>query len=416
MDGLSKVPEEGGSRYPCFGCGGGGPHPWSHYQDGKHIVLCPNKDNPGILDNATKNIKRMCMNQKKRHSQNTKRKNLGTANLADFDESGQQSNREQVLQSMTGCGMSNGTSVASSVTTLSTFAPPGGAAHGCGCSCIFVVDVAVLAAGSLLKQAMPITIQSNLPHIIMKFGETLNCPNCPKIRMAVDTCAALLTGSFHFYAQIAKCFPHCVAKIFAPQDYAAIVLSRIVQKGEAAVTTELEVCFQFHLLYKTKEGNDPLIMIATGPHVSVNTILGLPFVLATGAILDFVDMVVECKYLDCLPFPIDFRRTSNHVPVMDEPDASVQVMQFNDVVHEIENLECYYDAKVQAGGSKIMTQTPAVHFGTKLAARAAVSDSGSVDSAMYPSGRIGARWVLPSSVYEDENDYPSSVLGEDSYL
>jgi hypothetical protein len=66
-DGSSKVPEGGGSWYPCFGCGGGGPHPWSHYRDGKHIALCPNKDNPGILDNATMNIERMRKNQKKRH-------------------------------------------------------------------------------------------------------------------------------------------------------------------------------------------------------------------------------------------------------------------------------------------------------------------------------------------------------------
>jgi hypothetical protein len=263
---------------------------------------------------------------------------------------------------------------------------------------------------------MPIAIQSNLPHIIMKFEETLDCPNCPEIHMAVDTCAALSTGSFHFYAQIAKRFPHCVGKIFTPQDYAAIVLSGIVQKGEAAVTTELEVYFLFHLPYKIKDGNDALLMIATGPHVSDNTMLGLPFVLATGAVLDFVNMVVECKYLDCPPFPIDFQRTSNHVPVMDKLDASVQVTQFNDVVREIENLERYYDAKVQAGGSRMTTQTPAVHFGTKSAACAAVSDSGSVDSAMYPSGGIGARWVPPSSVYEYENDYPSSILGEDSYL
>ncbi len=124
--------------------------------------------------------------------------------------------------------------------------------------------------------------------------------------MAVDSCAALTTGSFHFYAQIAKRFPHCVAKIYAPQEYAAVVLSGIVQKGGEAVTTESEVCFQFYLPYKTREGDDASFMIATGPHVSVNTILGLPFVLATGAILDFVDMVVECKYLDCPPFPIDF--------------------------------------------------------------------------------------------------------------
>ncbi len=35
---------------------------------------------------------------KKRHSNNLKRKNLGTANFADFDEEGQNRIREQVLQ------------------------------------------------------------------------------------------------------------------------------------------------------------------------------------------------------------------------------------------------------------------------------------------------------------------------------
>jgi hypothetical protein len=63
-----------------------------------------------------------------------------------------------------------------------------------------------------------------------------------------------------------------------------------------------------------------------------------------------------------------------------------------------------------------MTKNPVVHFGTRSAARVAISDSDSVDSAKYPSGGTGTRWVPPSSVYEDDNDYPSSVLGEDSYL
>jgi hypothetical protein len=56
------------------------------------------------------------------------------------------------------------------VTTLSAFTQPGGAGHGRrrGHGYIFVVDIAVLAAGSLLKQAMPIAIQSNLPHIVMQ--------------------------------------------------------------------------------------------------------------------------------------------------------------------------------------------------------------------------------------------------------
>jgi hypothetical protein len=177
------------------------------------VILCPNKNDPEILENANRNIERMWKNRRKHQSQSQKMKNLGTANFSDFDESGQQQIQEQVLQSMAGHKVSNGASVALLVTTPSAFAPPGGAGRGRGrgCSYIFIVDVAVLVAGSPLKQAMPIAIQSNLPHIVMQFRKSINCPNYPSIRCPINTCTALTTGSFHFYAAIAKCFPHCVA-------------------------------------------------------------------------------------------------------------------------------------------------------------------------------------------------------------
>ena len=172
---------------------------------------------------------------------------------------------------------------------------------------IFIADVPVLAAGPSLKPLMPITIHSNLPHIVMQFGTTLDCPNSPSVRCAVDSCAALSTGNFHYFASLAKRFPHCLAKVFAPQDYAPIVLSGIVQSHQhEAVTTELEVGFQFHLPYKTTAGEETSFLIATGPQVSVNTILGLPFMQGTGMILDLVDNLAECKYLDCPAFLIDY--------------------------------------------------------------------------------------------------------------
>jgi hypothetical protein len=44
---------------------------------------------------------------------------------------------------------------------------------------------------------------------------------------------------------------------------------------------------------------------------------------ASGMILDLVDEVVECKYLDCPPFPVDFRRTLNHVlSIMDDQSGT----------------------------------------------------------------------------------------------
>jgi hypothetical protein len=139
----------------------------------------------------------------------------------------------------------------------------------------------------------------------------------------VDTCAALTTGSFHFFAAIAKRFLHCVMKIFAPQDYATIVLMGILWNNKETVTSKLEVRFLFHLPYKTSDSDDLSFMVTTGPNVSVNTIIALPFIKGTRMIIDTVYDVAECKYLDRLPFPIDYRRTSNHVPVVDKLSAPV---------------------------------------------------------------------------------------------
>ncbi len=99
--------------------------------------------------------------------------------------------------------------------------------------------------------------------------------------------------------------------------------------------------FQFHLPYKTTAGEDASLLIAIGPHVSVNTILGLPFMQGTGMILDLVNNLAECKYLECPAFLIDFRRTSNHVPVTDEMSTPVQFAESATIIQEIIHLERY---------------------------------------------------------------------------
>jgi hypothetical protein len=130
------------------------------------------------------------------------------ANFSDFDKSGQQRIREKVLQSM-GQEVSNHTIIASSVTTPRSVNQQGmlcghGRERGSGRGFILVADVVVLAAGAPLKCAMPIFIQSSLPHITLQFGANLDCPNCLLIRNAVNSCTALTTGNFHFFAAVAR--------------------------------------------------------------------------------------------------------------------------------------------------------------------------------------------------------------------
>jgi hypothetical protein len=264
----------------------------------------------------------MKKSKSKQYQHNKKRKNLHTVNFGDLPEATRARMQGQVHQYKAG----SSTSVVLSVTgpsTLSMLAPPAGARGGRN-SIIFVINVPCLAAGSPLKRMMPITIQSNLPHIALQFSPDLDMADCPQVRCAVDTCAALTTGNFHFFSALAKCYPHCLVKLLTPADYAPIVLTGIVQANDAAGTTELEVGFQFHLPYCTSGGDSSSLLIATGPNVLVNTIIGLPFIKATGMILDFVDNVAESKHLDCPPFPMDFWRTSNHVPVAEVPACRVK--------------------------------------------------------------------------------------------
>ncbi len=189
----------------------------------------------------------------------------------------------------------------------------------------------------------------------MQLGTNLGCPNCPVVRCAVDTAAALSTGNFHFVAAVAKQYPHCITKLYVPKDYNPIVLSGIVQRGGESVTTKLTVGFQFHLPYLTKDGNPTSILIATGPHVTVNTIVGLPFIQATHAIIDLADNVVDLPTLDALPFPLEYHRTTVHVPVMGEGGKHPVYMAgaYEDLISEIESLEQYFTQALTITAPKI---------------------------------------------------------------
>ena len=107
----------------------------------------------------------------------------------------------------------------------------------------------------------------------------------------MDTAAALCTGNYYFFAAIAKRYPHCDAKIFLPENYLPIILLGIVQDITHSVTTNLLVAFQFHLPCLTKDGSIPSFVVATGPHVSVNMILGLPLITANGMVINTIETI-----------------------------------------------------------------------------------------------------------------------------
>jgi hypothetical protein len=188
------------SPLACYGCGGS--HPWLEYQQGSYVIICPNQNNQGIKENAAQASERMRKNKSRRYQHNKKRKNLHTVDFSDLPEATRAWMQGQVHQYKVG----GGKSMVSSVTgpsTLSTSTPPA-REHGGGNSVVFMINVPCLAVGSPLKRMMPITIQSNLPHIALQFGPDLDKADCPQVRCAIGTCAALTTGNFHFFSALAK--------------------------------------------------------------------------------------------------------------------------------------------------------------------------------------------------------------------
>ncbi len=191
-----------GDSDSCFGCKGN--YPWM--RDGK--ILCPNKDKPGVRAEADRAY------QTWRAAYKTKRGTQGRTKKRRVDYNRMSpTNKERVKEAV----------LASMGIKPEAEKPPNKPAPSSAPNSkkplIFMIDVPVLSTVSPSRNILPAPIVSNLPHIRLQLGSTLDCPDCPILRCVVDTAAALATRNFHFVAALAKKYPHCVGKLYALEDY-----------------------------------------------------------------------------------------------------------------------------------------------------------------------------------------------------
>ena len=137
-------------------------------------------------------------------------------------------------------------------------------------------------------------MNTSLPHVILPLGK-IGDDNLPGAICLVDSAAGLTTGSEKFLASIAHQYPHTVARLYALEDYTPITLSGIVSKENVSFITELNVGFEVHLPYLTS---------ATGTDITVNSIIGLPFIKAYGRIINTMNDLLEIWQLDCTPLKL----------------------------------------------------------------------------------------------------------------
>jgi hypothetical protein len=386
------------SQQECFGCGG--PHSWSSLIDNKYVVTCENADKPGVRERAELNILKFQARKKKNARNNKKRRNLNTVNWEDIPEK-----RREVLAAQargtTVVSVGSASAASSAASTMTGSASPAGIIRRGNVT--LHQDVVILSTQSS-KPQIPIAIHSPMPHLSLQTGTSKEEKDCPALRCMLDTGASLSTANFHYMEAVVRQYPHILKAIYLPDDYAAIVLSGIVTSStEAPITTELSVGFEIHLPYVTKDGNDTSLLVAAGPDVAVNLILGLPFIKATGMIADFIDNVCEAKHLVCDPFPIDFRRAVKSVPVSGDRDAPSHSVEFKEVLHALSSIKAFFAHS--AGISPTDRKEPT----SKLTALPEDNDK-------RVSFGFKRRWVPPSKSADDTNDYIQNVLGDMGYL
>jgi hypothetical protein len=186
----------------CWGCGGD----QSWMTDGK--ITCPRASDPAVVETA-----------KKKYEEFRRTRNDGTngggrrRGKRGNQDSGNAPKKKPVLAADASSISSNTTS---SVTTVST-----NTSGQVGGPQVFMLSlpVPVFSMTPPSRRVLPVPVQAAFPHITLQLGLVLNCGNCPAIRCVVNTAAALTTGNLHFFAEIAKAYPHTVASIHSPLAY-----------------------------------------------------------------------------------------------------------------------------------------------------------------------------------------------------
>jgi len=207
-------------------------------------IVCPKKNEPGILANADKEFEafkaRIKTNSKKHLSHRSSGSGNRTAgsnqvNLSDFDSEMQDHIKKQCFASQTHDASGQGTGRGPQVLHLYPF---------------------VLTVGDTSQPPFPIPMQSNLPHINLIFGidRSDNHKNFQASAL-VDTAAAIKTASFDYIFALVEAFPHLLHSMYTTKQYAPLHLSGIVKTDSTIVTTDLNHVFEFKLPYKTAEGN-----------------------------------------------------------------------------------------------------------------------------------------------------------------
>lgn len=141
---------------------------------------------------------------------------------------------------------------------------------------------------------IPVAITSCLPTIDLRLGTATDPPSPTVLTVLLDTCAGLNSGSYVFHKALADIYPNCVADFvefdndlnpFEPVRLTGAITDPS-DYDPASLHGSLRAVITYHLPYTFVDGSPVKLSIALGTEVSVNTIVGWPFVASVRGLID----------------------------------------------------------------------------------------------------------------------------------
>jgi len=191
----------------------------------------------------------------------------------------------------------------------------------------------------------------------MPIGQTLTSAVF-SLLVAYDTCAASNVGWFGYHLLISEKFPQFVKSlVYCADKYAPLTLSGIVTENKDGTsmvkpTATLPAIIEYWLPYVTKKGHRTTLKIAPRKLVSVNTIMGMPMLGPAQLSLDLRDNVVESGVLDCEPFPVTYRPTSQSKPDFKHVNSDNKKLLLSEIA-TIDDIDFFHIQKADATACRV---------------------------------------------------------------
>lgn len=308
-----------GEAVVCDGCNE------NHYfKKGGHVI-CPKGHIPAVLAKANAAKKSRSASYAERTKNNKRKAGPSRNEYNDLKKS---------VVKLTSA-VNDEQSVTSGITDTTT--ATGGGRNG---PYIFVNQVLLSPeVGPASKPSLPVPIDNLIPHLPLPLGTAETQSTSPSIMCVVDTAASLSTGSYDFCSRLAKLHPECVHAIYTNQNYREIILSGIVQVDGRSVTTSLPVAFCFHTPWTTRDGSPCRLVIACGPEVAVNVILGISFLKSTRCLIDLNDNVAIFNALDTPPITLRHKVARLDLPTQHGSPVAVQYSDHKEFLDGLTRLD-----------------------------------------------------------------------------